>query len=56
MRIHHLNSIIQIIYSIISDISSNSDADNEGDEEMVVSLDWFVVFEYECVARCVHCD
>ena len=25
------------------------------DEEVVFPLDWHVVFEYKCVAICVHC-
>ena len=62
MRIRHLNSIIQIhlVFQILGiglkNISSNSDADNEDDEEVVFPLDWYVVFEYKCVATCVHCD
>ena len=32
-------------------ISSTSGADDKDDEEVVFPLDWYVVFEYKCVAK-----
>ena len=41
-----LTLLFQILYG----------ADDEDDEEVVFPVDWYVVYEYKCVATCVHCD